>query len=321
MSTPYHPQTDGLVERTNLTMKEMLRAFSHNGGRDWDQYLAAAEYVYNNTYNTSIKSTPFKLDTGQDPLDTHSDAVLKIVGQLADDSEFNYDDLATDFINNWDDSLKIAKQCISEATEVMKQRYDKFRMDMEANTIKVGSKVYLDGAHLKVVDTTGKLGARKTLDERRLGPYEVTEVLGNGTAFRLKLPAHQKFHDVQSISKLEIVRESREFPDAHVDNPFLPVIIMDQEEYEIELILRHKTVRGKRLFLVKYLGYDSSFNEWKHRSELSNATELVQQYELDQKLIGGPVRRSPRLTVDAQHLCSCNGPLLLGCTCGVLPNF
>ena len=45
MSTPYHPQTDGLVERTNnLTLKEMLRSFSDNGGRDWDVYLPAAEF-------------------------------------------------------------------------------------------------------------------------------------------------------------------------------------------------------------------------------------------------------------------------------------
>ena len=49
MSTPYHPQTDGLVERTNLTLKEMLRSFTDNGGKDWDLFLSAAEFVYNNT--------------------------------------------------------------------------------------------------------------------------------------------------------------------------------------------------------------------------------------------------------------------------------
>ena len=79
MSTPYHPQTDGLVERTNLTLKEMLRSFSDNGGRDWDVYLPAAEFVYNNTYNSSVKSTPFRLDTNQDPLDPHSIAAHKIL--------------------------------------------------------------------------------------------------------------------------------------------------------------------------------------------------------------------------------------------------
>ena len=162
----------------------------------------------------------------------------------------------------------------------------------------MGSKVWLDGKYLKVVDVSGNLKSRKSLDHRRLGPYyEVTEVLGNGTAYRLKLPEYQRFHDVQSISRLELVKDSVEFPDAHVETPFLPVIRNEVEEFEIEKIVRHKTVRGRRQFLVKYLGYDNSFNQWRHRSELANCTELLEEYELKHKMVGGSVRRSPRLAL------------------------
>ena len=35
-TTPYHPQTDGLVERFNGTLKAMLKKAASEDGRDWD---------------------------------------------------------------------------------------------------------------------------------------------------------------------------------------------------------------------------------------------------------------------------------------------
>ena len=38
-TTPYHPQTDGLVERFNSTFKSMLRKAVDEEGKDWDHLL------------------------------------------------------------------------------------------------------------------------------------------------------------------------------------------------------------------------------------------------------------------------------------------
>ena len=35
----YHPQTDGLVERFNKTLKSMMRKMITDDGKDWDQLL------------------------------------------------------------------------------------------------------------------------------------------------------------------------------------------------------------------------------------------------------------------------------------------
>ncbi|GJY61502.1 putative reverse transcriptase domain-containing protein [Tanacetum coccineum] len=60
LSTAYHPQTDRQSERTIQTLKGMLRACIIDFGNGWDTHLPLVEFLYNNSYHTSIKAAPFK---------------------------------------------------------------------------------------------------------------------------------------------------------------------------------------------------------------------------------------------------------------------
>jgi hypothetical protein len=59
-SSAYHPQTDGQTERTNQVLEDMLRACALKQGRSWDKSLPYAEFSYNNSYQASLKMSPFE---------------------------------------------------------------------------------------------------------------------------------------------------------------------------------------------------------------------------------------------------------------------
>jgi transposase InsO family protein len=59
-SSAYHPQTDGQMERVNQIIKDMLCARVLTDGPKWDTHLPLAEFSYNNSYQESIKMSPFE---------------------------------------------------------------------------------------------------------------------------------------------------------------------------------------------------------------------------------------------------------------------
>jgi len=59
-SSAYHPQTDGQTKRTNQVLEDMLRACALQHGSSWDKSLPYAEFSYNDSYQASLKMSPFE---------------------------------------------------------------------------------------------------------------------------------------------------------------------------------------------------------------------------------------------------------------------
>ena len=71
-TTPYHPQTDGLVERFNRTLKSMLRKTVAGDGKDWDKALPYVLFAYREVPPSTTGFSPFELLYGRSvrgPLD------------------------------------------------------------------------------------------------------------------------------------------------------------------------------------------------------------------------------------------------------------
>uniref|UniRef100_A0A8C2C586 ribonuclease H n=1 Tax=Cyprinus carpio TaxID=7962 RepID=A0A8C2C586_CYPCA len=66
-TTVYHPQTDGLVERFNQTLKQMLCRVAAKDKRDWDQMLPYVLSGVREIPQGSTGFTPFELHFGRQP--------------------------------------------------------------------------------------------------------------------------------------------------------------------------------------------------------------------------------------------------------------
>ena len=58
--TAFHPQTDGQSERVIQIMEDMLRSCVIDYEGSWDRHIPLVEFVYNNSFQSSIGMAPYK---------------------------------------------------------------------------------------------------------------------------------------------------------------------------------------------------------------------------------------------------------------------
>ena len=108
-----------------------------------------------------------------------------------------------------------------------------------------------------------------------VGPFRVVHAIGTN-AYELDLPATlEQLHPVFNVSVLKRY-------EGQVLSPPDPIELDTGPEFEVEAILHHRRVgrRWSKLeFLVSFLGYDSSHNEWLPASHLANAPNILTAYK------------------------------------------
>ena len=82
-TSAYHPETNGLTERFNGTICQLLSAYINNQQTDWDVYLPACLYAYRTSLQPSVETSPYELLFGREAnyptaLDQFTDKVRQI---------------------------------------------------------------------------------------------------------------------------------------------------------------------------------------------------------------------------------------------------
>ncbi|MCO5607838.1 hypothetical protein L7F22_062039 [Adiantum nelumboides] len=67
-STPYYPQCNGLVEKTNGVLCKIITKHVRDRPQDWDKYLTPALWAYRTSFKVSTQFTPYHLVYGQEAL-------------------------------------------------------------------------------------------------------------------------------------------------------------------------------------------------------------------------------------------------------------
>jgi len=259
MSTAYHPQTDGLTERANQTLEQVLRAYVNFAQNDWDKQLPAAQMAINSSVSPSTGFTPHFLCHGREmrmPIDRDPRVVCD-----NPTAEARAERLRS--------ALVSARQHLLVAQQRQAKYADRKRRPL---LFKVGDRVLLSTQHFVLKG----VGRAYKLAPRYIGPLVVKRVV-NDNAYELDLPPQMQIHPVFNVSRLKEYKEDARRPAEH-QRP-LPSIVDGVEEFEVEQILAVHGSSSRRRWLVKWLGFPEWESTWEPRANLSNATEKLREFE------------------------------------------
>ncbi|WVZ97800.1 LOW QUALITY PROTEIN: hypothetical protein U9M48_043312 [Paspalum notatum var. saurae] len=236
-STAYHPQTDRQTERTNQILEDMLRACAIQYGTSWDKSLPYAEFSYNNSYQASLKKSPFEALYGRrcrTPLFWNQTGEKQVFGP---------------------DLIRDAEQQIK-----MKSYANVRRRDL---TFKVDDFVYLKVSPMRGI---WRFNMKGKLAPRYIGPFKIVERKGE-VAYKLELPSNLSgIHNVFHVSQLKKCLRNKhplEGPDVQEDLTYTehPVKILETSE---------RVTRNRRIKMCRVQWKHHSEDEatWEREEEL-----------------------------------------------------
>lgn len=263
MSTAFHPQTDGQSERANQTLESMLRAFVNQQQNNWDTLLPALEFAYNNSVNPSTGFSPFYLTAGFHPNVPAS--LLRPTNTAAPSVK--------EFVESQRTALSLAQEALHEAQERQKWNADKRRRDHD---FKVGDQVLINAEDITIAANHNQKA--KKLQAQFIGPYTITQQ-HSPVSFRVELPPTMKIHDVFHVDRFRHYYPSPEALGPRAPPRPAPIIVDDEEEYEVEEIVDYRYFRRQHQFLVLWKGYPRESATWEPPSQLTNCDELLQQFK------------------------------------------
>ncbi|KAJ9509188.1 hypothetical protein QJQ45_001677 [Haematococcus lacustris] len=248
LSSAYHPQTDGQTERANRTVEDMLRPYVNDHKSDWDQHLAAVEFAYNSSEHAGTGFTPFYLNYGQHP--TTPSALLLPPPTLVPSQA------AEDFVTSMRNNLTAARSALQRSIDTQKLHADQHRRHEE---FEVGDLVLLSCANLNLQTAVNSA----KLQPRFVGPFKVL-AKHSPVSYKLDLPSSMRILPTFHISRLRPYLSSSSFPERAVELQPSPVIIDGEAYFTVEAILGRRWNDAQHAFqyLIKWAGYDDSFNSW-----------------------------------------------------------
>lgn len=159
-TTAYHPQTNGLTERLNRTLADMLSMYVDVEHKTWDEILPYATFAYNTAVQETTAMTPFQLVYGRTATTT-LDSMLPVHEDENSDVEY--------FVQKAEEARQLARQRIQRQQSSDAARYNKHRRAV----------YYEPGDAVWVWTPVRQRGRSEKLLRRYFGPYKVVRRLND----------------------------------------------------------------------------------------------------------------------------------------------
>ncbi|KAJ3543797.1 hypothetical protein NMY22_g3003 [Coprinellus aureogranulatus] len=261
MSSAYHPETDGVTERANRTITQMIRQCIGPKQRDWALKLPAVEFAINSARSETTGYSPFFLNYGRMP--------RSFIWNSPGKDEFPG---VRAYVTKLKNAIMSAHDSIIDA-RVKQTRSANRRRQLAPFTL--GDMVYVSSQNIKFE----KGLARKFLP-KYIGPYKIIEDFGNNS-YRLDLPkrmtsrgVHNVFH--ASLLRMHYRNDDQLFP-GRTDNQIWEYPDEESEqEYPVEKILSHKGARSSALFELLWKDGEKSWLPYHKISHLGVLREYLE---------------------------------------------
>jgi len=184
LSMAYYPQIDRQMERTNQELEQYLRMYVNHRQKNWSEWLATAEFVFNNKIHTATKSSLFKVNYRRESR----------IGFDIRKKEKNIK--AEEFVKEIKNRHEEVKAVLVKSQEEMKKQVDRNRK--EAEEYRVGDKVLISTKDFPIELMKRAI---KKLTEKYIGPYMVKKIISENVA-ELELPASLRIHPVVNVRRI-----------------------------------------------------------------------------------------------------------------------
>jgi hypothetical protein len=177
-TVPYHPSSNGQVERQNRTLAAILSAYVNQRGDDWDQFTQLAVFAYNSAVHRSTKLSPFFTLHFREPR-LPSDLALEIPfsGMANEDFSTFIEEQAAGIRGAWNS----VSRSITEAGRKHKASYDDYKSAAVHDFI-VGDQVLIF-----------KEPKKMKFHRQWEGPYDIIGITNNGTTITVKRTGNTHF--------------------------------------------------------------------------------------------------------------------------------
>ena len=189
LSTAYHPEIDSQMERTNQELEQYLRMYVNHRQNNWAEWLAMAEFAFNNKVHTATKTSPFQVNYGRE---------LRMGFDIRKKGK---NEKTEEFVKEMKERYEEAKAALVKSQKEMKRQADRNRK--EAKEYRIGDKVLIS-----TKDFSKELMKRATkkLMEKFIGLYMVRKIVSKN-AVELELLASLRIHLVVNVRKIMKYRE------------------------------------------------------------------------------------------------------------------
>ena len=238
VTSPYHPQTNGLTERFNRTLIQSLKKHCENEPTEWHRWIPFVLMAYRTRVHSVTGFTPFQLLFGR-PMNKFEDFSAQLDQTPIDKRAVEIKDLV-------EHKQQTALETIRGAQENQRENQTKRQHGNEFE-LPPGQKV-----------TVKSLKIQGKLQNDYVGIYEVDGKTKNGN-YWLKNGNGERLAQSFPLSRLKLVDNDVEM----------------EEHFEIEEIRNHKKRNGQYQYLVKWKGYDEV--SWEPESNF-DSTESIEDY-------------------------------------------